>query len=339
MVHAPHASLHSSVQPGEQRDRASEPALGRVAGGSLDVHAAWQLVLELRARASADRAPRTSTGFALRAQRWVELTGPHGHVAHEPQVWLDGGQAKLEQALGATPEAGALLTLFAPLVAGARAHALVIGHLGQSLDGRVATPTGVSQFITGREDVVHTHRLRALFDAVIVGVRTVELDDPQLTTRLVSGAHPTRVVLDPQAKLAGRQRRVLEEGGARTLVFSARAALPRNEQRGAVTWLASPCSEGRLDLRAVLDTLRARGLARVFVEGGGVTISRFLSAGLLDRLHVSVAPVILGSGAPSFALPPIDQLDEAVQLRCSHHTLGRDVLFDCELVKKPAPSA
>jgi riboflavin-specific deaminase-like protein len=216
---------------------------------------------------------------------------------------------------------------------------LVIGHLGQSLDGRVATPTGASQFITGREDVVHTHRLRALFDAVIVGVRTVELDDPQLTTRLVPGAHPTRVVLDPNAKLVGTRRRLLEEGAAPTLVFTSYAALPAQEQRGAVTWLASPCREGRLDLRALLATLRARALRRVFVEGGGVTVSGFLSAGLLDRLHVSVAPIILGSGAPAFALPPIDRLEEALQLSCSHHRLGRDVLFDCELQPKIPPAA
>jgi riboflavin-specific deaminase-like protein len=339
MVHAPHAPSHAGLQPARHAGvESGEPAHGP-AGTSIDVQAAWQLLLELAARARAQRSLRARAAFALRGQRWLELPLAQTPAPLEAHVWLDGAQAKLEQTHAATSEAHALLALFAPLVLGPRADSLVMGHLGQSLDGRVATPTGASQFITGREDVVHTHRLRALFDAVIVGVRTVELDDPQLTTRLVSGPHPTRVVLDPQAKLAGRRRKLLEDGGAATLVFCAREALPSEEQRGAVTWLASPFSEGRLDLCGVLAALRARGLARVFVEGGGVTISRFVSAGLLDRLHVSVAPVILGSGAPAFALPPIDRLDEALQLSCSHHALGRDVLFDCALIKKPAPSA
>ncbi len=345
-VHAQHAHVQpgsaSSLEPAGDL-AAAEPAVG------LDVQAAWLLLCELSARARADRALSSRAGFALRGARWQELSAPRSpdparvraralRPLAEPQVWLDGGCGRLVETRGLAPEARALLDLFTPLVTGERAPQLVIGHLGQSLDGRVATPTGASQFITGREDVVHTHRLRALCDAVIVGVRTVELDDPQLTTRLVSGAHPARVVLDPNAKLLGAQRKLLEEGTAPTLVFTAQNALPSAARRGAVTWLSVPCHEGQLDLRALLATLRARGLCRLFVEGGGVTVSRFLAAGLLDRLHVSVAPVILGSGAPAFALPPIDRLDEALQLSCRHHQLGRDVLFDCELREKTPPS-
>lgn len=317
MVHAQHPPIHA-------------PAYA-------DVQAAWQLLLDLCGRARLGNAVRARVGFAYRGARWCELSaqGPLAAPA-EPQVWLDGLSARVGECRGLSAEAQALLELFAPLVTGASAHELVIGHLGQSLDGRVATPSGASQFITGREDVVHTHRLRALSDAVIVGVRTVELDDPQLTTRLVSGAHPTRVVLDPQAKLASQQRKLFEEGAAPTLVLTGAHALAREQQRGAATWLPVPCRAGRFELSALLAGLRARGLRRLFVEGGGVTVSAFLAAGLLDRLHVSVAPIILGSGAPAFALPPIDRLDEAVQLSCRHHTLGRDVLFDCALVKKPA---
>jgi riboflavin-specific deaminase-like protein len=324
-----HATDHGNSATAERVIAAAAPC--------VDVQATWQLLLELRARARQNDAPHARVGFGYRTGRWFELPAQgQAAISEEPQVWLDGFLARLVESRGLSADAHALLDLFAPLLTGARAHELVIGHLGQSLDGRVATPSGASQFITGREDVVHTHRLRALSDAVIVGVRTVELDDPQLTTRLVSGAHPTRVVLDPQAKLAGTQRRLLEEGAAPTLVVSAQQALPREARRGAVTWLPMACRAGRFDLVALLAGLRARGLRRLFVEGGGVTVSGFLSAGLLDRLHVSVAPLILGSGAPAFALPPIDRLDEALQLSCRHHTLGRDLLFDCALIKKPA---
>jgi diaminohydroxyphosphoribosylaminopyrimidine deaminase/5-amino-6-(5-phosphoribosylamino)uracil reductase len=324
------AELEVEAQAEHQVEAKAEP---------VGVNDAWQLLLELSTRARAARAPLTRTGFALREGRWCQLPGALVPAAPEPSVYLDAAGLRLHECQGLSREASALMELFAPLVTGPLAQELVIGHLGQSLDGRVATPTGVSQFITGREDLVHTHRLRALFDAVIVGVRTVEIDDPQLTTRLALGEHPTRVVLDPQGKLAGTSRRLFEEASVETLVFTTQEARPSVTKRGAVTWLSAPADAGRFRLSAVLGCLRARGLGRLFVEGGGLTVSAFLAAGLLDRLHVSVAPLILGSGAPAFALPPIDRLEEALPLRCHHHMLGRDVLFDCELSKKPTRSA
>jgi riboflavin biosynthesis pyrimidine reductase len=108
------------------------------------------------------------------------------------------------------------------------------------------------------------------------------------------------------------------------------ARLPSVRRRGHAEWLGVPCGEQGMPIAALLAALRARGLARIFIEGGGVTVSRFLGARALDRLHVSVAPMILGSGSPAFALPPIDRLDEALSLRCRHFSLGPDLLFDCE---------
>jgi len=288
----------------------------------LSVAEAWQLLLQLAGRTR--RRPLTQrAGFALdEAGTWLEVEPDDAPITLEPN-----GCAVVGVASG---EARSLLELMLPLVVGAHARRMAVGHLGQSLDGRVATPTGVSQFITGREDVVHTHRLRALFDAVLVGVRTVQLDDPQLTTRHVPGAHPTRVVLDPQAKL-GASRKVLDDAISPTLICTALERTPTARRVGHVEWLGVPCHAGRFDLQALRDALAERGLMRLFVEGGGETLSRFLAAGLLDRLHVSVAPIILGSGAPAFALPPIDRLDEALTLRCRHFTLGPDILFDCAL--------
>ena len=94
-----------------------------------------------------------------------------------------------------------------------------------------------------------------------------------------------------------------------------------------VTWT----EEGGLDLRALLETLRARGLRRILVEGGGVTVSRFLQAGLLDRLHLTVSPMIIGSGRPSILLDAIATLDEALRPPCRRFTLGEDILFDLDL--------
>jgi diaminohydroxyphosphoribosylaminopyrimidine deaminase / 5-amino-6-(5-phosphoribosylamino)uracil reductase len=296
----------------------------------LNASQAWTLLLALAARAR--RQPVcTPSGFALDdAGTWQTVP------AAEALLMLEPSALAVEGALQS--EARALLELMLPLVVGARATSTVVGHLGQSLDGRVATPTGASQFITGREDVVHTHRLRALFDAVVVGVRTVQLDDPQLTTRHVAGAHPTRVVLDPQAKLAGPFK-LLDDAASTTLVCTSLERTPTPQSRGSVVWLGVPCRAGRFDLAALRRALAERGLSRLFIEGGGETVSRFLAAGMLDRLHVSVAPLILGSGAPAFALPPIDRLDEALRLRCRHFSLGPDILFDCALQPPAEPPA
>jgi riboflavin biosynthesis pyrimidine reductase len=88
---------------------------------------------------------------------------------------------------------------------------------------------------------------------------------------------------------------------------------------------------GGLDLAVLLDQLRSRGLRRILVEGGGVTVSRFLQAGLLDRLHLTVAPLLIGSGRPSITLDPIADLDQALRPACRRFTLGEDVLFDLDL--------
>jgi diaminohydroxyphosphoribosylaminopyrimidine deaminase/5-amino-6-(5-phosphoribosylamino)uracil reductase len=298
----------------------------------IDLDRGWQLLLTLADRARGGAPLCKTAGFAWRDGAWQESRS-------EAELWVDPEHhdVGLDAPFTASHEARTLFQLFMPLVLGAPAARLVVGHLGQSLDGRVATPTGASQFITGREDVLHTHRLRALCDAVVVGVRTVQLDDPQLTTRLVPGAHPARVILDPQGKLAGEcEYKVLADPVAHTLVVSAAGGLPGHARNGHVEWVGLACRQGRFDLRELLQLLRARGLSRVFVEGGGVTVSRFLAAGLLHRLHVGVAPLILGSGAPAFALPPIERLDQALNLRCRHFSLGSDMLFDCELLAAAA---
>ncbi len=229
-------------------------------------------------------------------------------------------------------DAGAkqLLDLFLPICCGSRAATCVVAHLGQSLDGRIATRTGASQFITGHADVVHTHRLRALFDAVVVGARTVQFDNPRLSTRLVAGDHPVRVVLDPQRKL-GPRHSVFCDGLAPTLLVTGHAQARGASAIGDAEIVAVEMHEGRFVIRALIEALRARGLSRIFVEGGGITVSEFLRAGALDRLHVAVAPVIMGSGVPVLELPPIDKLADAMRLAVRHFSLGSDVLFDCDL--------
>ncbi|HYF06893.1 MAG TPA: RibD family protein [Acetobacteraceae bacterium] len=226
---------------------------------------------------------------------------------------------------------GALSDLFAPVLAAPAAPdgCRVVGRLCQTLDGRIATASGSSQWIGGREDILHTHRLRALCHAVIVGAGTVAADDPRLTTREVEGADPLRVVLDPSRRL-GAEYRLFREGPPTLLACAADA--PGSDRHGTAEVLRVPRgASGSLDLSALLRALAARGASRVFVEGGGRTVSQFLAAGLLDRLHVTVAPVLLGSGIPSFTLPEAARIADGLRFTWRVFPLGTDILLDIPL--------
>lgn len=233
-------------------------------------------------------------------------------------------------------DAALLLNRYLPLLA----PQLVIGQLGQSLDGRIATANGHSHYVTGPESLLHLHRLRALVDAVVVGAGTVLADDPQLTVRHCPGPNPLRVVLDPLRKLPPH-RRLFCDGQAPTLVLAAvpaavpataRAPIPVPAANRAETALLSVADDGSGFAPAeVLSLLAARGAHRILVEGGGITVSRFLAAGALDRLHVVVAPMLIGSGRPGLSLPAIDHLDQALRPAHRRESLGEDVLYELQL--------
>lgn len=238
-------------------------------------------------------------------------------------------QALLE---GDPARAGALAPLFAPLFAAPRGAdgCIVVGRLAQTLDGRIATRSGHSQWIGGAGDIRHTHRLRALCHAVLVGAATVREDDPRLTTRQVPGPSPVRIVLDANRRL-GADFSLFCEGPPTLLV----TATEGPDRHGIAEVLRIPRdAAGGLDLHALLHALAARGLSRIFVEGGGQTVSRFLAAGCLDRLHVTVAPMILGSGRPAFDLPEVARVDQGMRFPWTVHDLSPDVLFDIALERR-----
>lgn len=249
------------------------------------------------------------------------------HHHPHPEVWLQvDGSGRWDSSAPPTDEARVVIETLLPLQLRAD---LAIGQIGQSLDGRIATESGHSHYVTGAVDIRRLHRLRALVDAVVVGVGTVMADNPRLTVREAEGDHPVRVVLDPNGRLHDSSLHVLDDGAARTLVVRRCSA---NDTAADPDVLALPAGEdGRFDPLVVLEALRHRGLRRVLVEGGGITISRFLQAGALDRLHVTVAPLLIGSGRSALTLDPIGTLTEAIRPRCRTFRLGDDVLFDLEL--------
>jgi diaminohydroxyphosphoribosylaminopyrimidine deaminase/5-amino-6-(5-phosphoribosylamino)uracil reductase len=223
--------------------------------------------------------------------------------------------------------------IFGPLRAGKVDDLVVVGQIGQSLDGRVATRTGSSHYINGPSGLAHLHRLRALVDAVIVGVGSALADDPQLTVRRVVGPAPARIVIDPRARLAPTARLLADDGVRRFVVTAegAHCAIP------GVDILKFPAINGHIDPAAILASLAEAGLRRVLVEGGGDTLSRFLAAGCIDRLHVVVAPIILGGGQSSFTLNPIDHVNQALRPPMRVHQLDGEVLFDCDFSGQRRP--
>jgi riboflavin-specific deaminase-like protein len=231
-----------------------------------------------------------------------------------------------------------LFELFIPLLDfRPEGAAWVIAQLGQSLDGCVATRTGDSSFINGSENLLHLHRLRAMCDAVIVGAGTVAADNPRLTTRRVAGPHPTRVLLDPQLRLAGylQTAHVFNDGQAPTLwLCDARWRDEAVAQVGADRVLAVSellRDDATPQLAHAVTALRSRGLTRLFVEGGGVTVSRFLEQGCLDRLHLAVAPIIIGDGRPGLRFAGPARLADCPRPRCRVYRMGPDHLWDLDL--------
>ncbi len=222
-----------------------------------------------------------------------------------------------------------LLALYLPLCESTPAS-FVVAHLGQSLDGRIAAANGASRWVTGEEDIVHNHRMRALFDAVVVGAGTVRHDDPQLTVRAVPGPHPVRVVLDTRRRL-GPDHRVFKDGEAPSLLLCAEGLAAPGARLGQAEVLGVRTRDGSLCPRAVLERLAGRGLRRVFIEGGGITVSRFLAAGCLHRLQITIAPLIIGSGRPSITLPEVERLSAGLRPEIRRFALGQDLLFECRL--------
>jgi riboflavin-specific deaminase-like protein len=225
----------------------------------------------------------------------------------------------------------AIIDLYLPICSATDANPITVGHLGQSLDGFIATHAGESQYVTGEENIRHLHRMRALCDAVVVGAGTVAADDPQLTTRHVEGSSPLRVVLDPTRRLAEHYK-VFNDESAETLYVCTRARAREGETHvGRASLIALDEGPDGVDVGEVLRALRVRGCHRIFVEGGGVTVSMFLEANLLDRLHIAIAPLLIGDGRPAIRLPPRTALSDCHRPRYRVYRMGGDVLFDCEI--------
>ena len=282
---------------------------------------AWQALLRLRESGLLRQIkPGLSLGYLP--------NGEFEWVAHEaPTRWLDcSSDGVWLPADTLAAEARAMLDLYLPHCEPSLSDGYVVGHLGQSIDGFIANQHGDSYYVTGPENILHLHRMRALSDAVIVGAGTILHDDPALTTRHVEGPSPVRVILDPSRRLS-HQHQVFSDAQAQTwLVCDIAKSEPRKHACADV--IGVPYINGGLDLDALLRNLRQRGVQSVFVEGGGVAVSQFLNAQLLDRLQLAVAPLIIGAGRAGISLPGRERLVDCLRPNCRVFRMGQDLLFD-----------
>ena len=224
-----------------------------------------------------------------------------------------------------------LLELYLPVLGTPMQPDCVIGHLGQSVDARIATSSGDAFFVTGEENRKHLHRLRSLCQAVVVGAGTILADDPQLTTRAVSGESPVRVIIDPSARVP-LDIKVLNDGQASTwLLHDSTIDLSEHTVPAGCRRIAVESAGGGLQPRAILDVLARQGIRRVFVEGGGVTVSRFFNARCLHRLQVATAPLLVGEGVPALQIPGAQSMLQALRPDYRLYRMGEDVMWDFKL--------
>jgi diaminohydroxyphosphoribosylaminopyrimidine deaminase / 5-amino-6-(5-phosphoribosylamino)uracil reductase len=207
-------------------------------------------------------------------------------------------------------------------------HSFVVAQLGQSLDGRIALPSGESRWINQSAALRHVHCLRAAVDAVVVGVGTVLADDPVLNVRHVQGRNPARVVIDPKGRMAMDRRCMAGEDNTRRIVIRSRPGF----RMAGVEEIILPAPDGRMAPNTIVAALAELGLHKLLIEGGAWTVSAFIDARAVDRLHLLVGQMILGSGKTGLNLAGITRLADAPRPPFTPHILpDGDLLFDCDL--------
>jgi diaminohydroxyphosphoribosylaminopyrimidine deaminase / 5-amino-6-(5-phosphoribosylamino)uracil reductase len=203
-----------------------------------------------------------------------------------------------------------------------------------SLDGRLATKTGDSQWISSDSSLKFAHQLRAEHDAILVGIGTVLADNPRLNVRLVEGQDPLRIVVDGRLQISDNANVLIDGAAKNTLIATTDAA---DEKRIAeisnlgAEILRLPAEEGtgRVNLQALLAELQNRSIKSILVEGGAGIITALLSARLVNRMVIAIAPKIIGQGIEAIGDLGITKLNDALTFRYFQTSrLGPDMIFD-----------
>jgi diaminohydroxyphosphoribosylaminopyrimidine deaminase / 5-amino-6-(5-phosphoribosylamino)uracil reductase len=204
--------------------------------------------------------------------------------------------------------------------------------LAQSLDGRIATSTGDSKWITGKDARTFAHHLRAEADAIVVGTGTVRKDNPSLTVRLVEGKNPYRIILSRSLDFPSSSTLVRKNRDFRTIIVSTQKSAERYSRtkhgKQLIYWSIRTDRSGKLRLDDFLEKCRAFGLRSILVEGGAELATSFLAAGLVDRMVMITAPVLIGNGLNSVGELGIKRMAQTMKFADVEFVrLGEDCAF------------
>lgn len=211
--------------------------------------------------------------------------------------------------------------------------------LAQTLDGRVATKTGESKYITGPEARAYVHRLRQQYDCLLVGRKTIEKDNPDLTTRseeFEKLSHPLRIVVGSLGKINRDWKIVTDEFKRNTMFVSTDEDIRQNqdtafflEKNGIALLSAARTAEGQVDLRSMLKSLGSLKMTSVLLEGGPALATEFLKQGLVDKVSFMIAPSLMGEGKNSLDDLGFHSLAQKLNLTDTATTvLGKDILIE-----------
>jgi len=208
----------------------------------------------------------------------------------------------------------------------------------QTFDGRIASATGHSTWISSDASLTFAHKLRSYHDAVMVGIGTVLADDPDLTLRLAKGKNPVRVVVDPHLKIPADARILRNQGDSRTIVISGtrynKDKLSHLRDMGIETMTIPEHGENRIHLKSCLTRLGERGISSILVEGGSRIITSFMKERLVDKLIAITAPKIMGQGVEAVGNLDILRVDNSIRLDIVKISRkGVDIIIEATLEK------
>ena len=218
-----------------------------------------------------------------------------------------------------------LFSLFLPIIFNSKESPYLIAHLAQTLDGFIATNSGESKYISSNDNLTHIHMIRAISDIIIVGYKTVELDNPMLTTRLVTGKSPMRIIINKHNKLNNKYNVFRNPDNNDYKIINDKT----NTKKENVFQL--PLDKNKFNLNDIYDLIKKLRKKIVFIEGGGATVSEFYNNNKLDRLHICISPSILGKGRSSLMIEKKMSLNEILEHEVRYFQMGTDILCDIEL--------
>jgi len=206
----------------------------------------------------------------------------------------------------------------------------------QTIDGRIATSTGHSRWISSVPSLTFAHRLRSMHDGIMVGAGTILTDDPELTVRHARGKNPLRIVVDSTLRIQANARVLKNQENAKTIIATTQYCNKENLRHlidsGIETLIINSENQKHVDLKKLLTELGKKEISSVLVEGGSEIITSFLKEKIADRVVIITAPKIIGTGTPAVGNLGIKRMDDAIKLSSKKvFKKGDDVIIDARI--------